>query len=293
MSEINLNCGIYQIRNVITGYCLVGQSTRLKKRPGEHWRKLKNNEHNNYHLQNSYNKHGKECFVFEILIYCHKKYLTYYEQFFVDKYVDLNISYNICRECVDNCKGIKRSNKTRSRMSKASKNRPPITEETRKNMSIAAKNKPPMSEETCKKISEANKKRTHSEETKNKMSDARKGEKNPNYGKRGKDMPMWGKHHSEKTKNNISKSKKGQIPWNKGKTGVYSKETRKRMSESHVNQSGINNPHILKKEMVLGVLELLNNGMSVTEILKKIDVCRSTVYRVKNGFYNNIYNLKD
>lgn len=61
------------------------------------------------------------------------------------------------------------------------------------------------------------------EETRRKMSEARKGDKNPFYGKRhsvktreklsdshkglqsGKNHPMFGKHHSEETKRNISK----------------------------------------------------------------------------------------
>ena len=372
-----MNCGIYQIRNLVTGFCCAGQSINLKGRPGQHWRKLKNNKHDNSHLQNSYNKHGKECFVFEVIIYCHKEYLTYYEQSFVDKYIALNISYNICRECVDSCKGVKRSNETLSRMSEAWKNRPPATEETRKkmakakkgktssmkgkhypeevrkNMSIAAKNKPPMSEETKKKIAESGKGRTHSEETKNKMSKSLSGKKNPNYGKRGKDAPMWGKHHSQETKDNISMAKKGQVPWNKGMTNVYSEETLKKMSENHADNSGENNPmwgkkgednpnfgthhseetkqrigiansnpseetrkkmrkawenrspiteetkekikkaKYISKEKVLKIIEMLNDKHLQKDINKEMNVCFQTIRRVKNGYYNDIYNLED
>lgn len=50
--------------------------------------------------------------------------------------------------------------------------------------------------------------RLHSDETKNKISESKKGQQN------------WlGKHHSEETKNKISESKKGKTPWNKGKKG--------------------------------------------------------------------------
>lgn len=63
---------------------------------------------------------------------------------------------------------------------------------------------------------------TLSEETKKKMSDAQKGEKN--Y--------MYGKHLSEEAKKKISDSNKGKTPWNKGKTNIYSEEYKKKISEA-------------------------------------------------------------
>ena len=66
---------------------------------------------------------------------------------------------------------------------------------------------------------------SHTEETKQKMSELKKGEKNPNYGKtpsestkqkiseskKGKKSPMYGKTHSESTKQKLSESLKGTI----------------------------------------------------------------------------------
>jgi group I intron endonuclease len=40
-----------------------------------------------------------------------------------------------------------------------------------------------------------------------------------------------GKKHTKETKQKISDLNTGNIPWNKGKTGIYSKETRRRLSE--------------------------------------------------------------
>ena len=45
-------------------------------------------------------------------------------------------------------------------------------------------------------------------------------------------MVNKGKKMSEKAKRKISKARKGQKPWNKGKIGVYSKATRRKMSEA-------------------------------------------------------------
>ncbi len=78
----------------------------------------------------------------------------------------------------------------------------------------------------------------------------------------GKNHPLWGKHHSKGTIEKMSKAKKGK-----------------------------NNYKIIKKEIVLEILELLNNGMPVVKILKEIDISGPTVYKIKNGFYDDIYDL--
>ena len=59
----------------------------------------------------------------------------------------------------------------------------------------------------------------HSEETRKKMSEAQKGENNPNYGKRGAETSFYGKHHTEETKAKISEANKGANHPNYGKTG--------------------------------------------------------------------------
>ena len=86
------------------------------------------------------------------------------------------------------------------------------------------------SKETKRKISEANKGKTLSEETKRKISEAKKGEKHPNYGKTFS--------HSEETKRKMSEAMKGEnhpmygkTPWNKGKT--LSEEHKRKMSEAN------------------------------------------------------------
>ena len=61
----------------------------------------------------------------------------------------------------------------------------------------------------------------HSDETRRKMSESLKGEKNPFYGK----------HHSEETRRKMSEAKKGKNTWNKGMTASIA--TRRKLSESH------------------------------------------------------------
>ena len=84
----------------------------------------------------------------------------------------------------------------------------------------------------------------HSEETKQKMSEAKKGEKNYLFGKthseetrqkiseaqKGDKHHMFGKTHSEETRKKLSEAKKGEKHYMFGKT--RSEETRQKISES-------------------------------------------------------------
>ena len=95
-----------------------------------------------------------------------------------------------------------------------------LSEETKRKMSEAKKGKH-LSEETKRKISEVHKGKPKSEEWKRKQSESRKGEGNPNYGK----------HLSEETKRKLSEAKKGKSTWIKGKH--LSEETKRKLSVSH------------------------------------------------------------
>lgn len=72
----------------------------------------------------------------------------------------------------------------------------------------------------------------HSEETKEKLSEARKGK----Y--MGEDNPMYGKHHTEKSRKKMSDARKGKPTWIKGKH--HSEESKKRMVEAHKGQPAWN-----------------------------------------------------
>jgi hypothetical protein len=71
----------------------------------------------------------------------------------------------------------------------------------------------------------------HSEETRRKMSEAKKDFVPWNKGK--KTGNKWtGLKHSEETKKKMGEARKGRAPWNKGKTGVYSEETKRKIGSA-------------------------------------------------------------
>lgn len=98
-----------------------------------------------------------------------------------------------------------------------------------------------ISEETKQKMSETRKGKPKSEETRRKMSQANRGENNYWYGKTGELNPFYGRKHSPESIKRMSEVKKGESNAMYGRTGdqhhLYGKkhslETLQKMSEAH------------------------------------------------------------
>ena len=116
MKILPLNCGIYMIKNVVTGDFYVGQSAHLRQRKASHFSDFRKQKHGNPHMQNAYNKYGPDKFIFSTFLLCEPFELTYYEQALVDK---LNPQYNIRRECVNSPLGTKRTLEDRKKLSES------------------------------------------------------------------------------------------------------------------------------------------------------------------------------
>jgi len=108
------------------------------------------------------------------------------------------------------------------------------------------------------------KKGSRTEETKKKISEARKGFR-----------------MSEEQKIKLSIANKGNIPWNKGKVGVYSEESIRMMSESH---KGIFFPEEQKRK----ISESLKGHIVTEEVRRKIreSNSREKNYNWKGGIKN-------
>lgn len=198
------DCGIYKITNIDTGAIYIGQSAYLTKRRKQHIGDLERGIHDNERLLNSYNKHGKDKFVFDILLFCEKHELTYYEQKLVDQ---LQPFYNICRVCVNSRLGTKLSDISIKRNSLGHMGQIPYNKGVK---GIVKK-----SDEAKQKLSEALKGHTTSPETRMKISESNKGQV-----------------RSEETRKNISQSHMGIPSWNKGKKAT--EEARRHQSEAQI-----------------------------------------------------------
>ncbi len=158
-----MKAGVYTITNNANGKCYVGSSINLDNRRKQHFSKLLNNKHVNSHLQNAYNKYGKDSFTFEIVEMIEidddiKNKLLDREQFWIDL---LNPEYNILPVA-------------------GSTLRYHHTEETKRKISKSTKGMQ-KSEEHAKHIRESQKGKKLSEEHKKKLSQAakrRKGQSN-------------------------------------------------------------------------------------------------------------------
>lgn len=84
-----MKAGVYLISNNVNGKCYVGSTIHLDQRRKQHFSRLAHNKHVNKHLQNAYNKYGREAFEFEVLEIIDiddsiKENLLTREQFWID-----------------------------------------------------------------------------------------------------------------------------------------------------------------------------------------------------------------
>lgn len=77
--------GVYKIQNKVTGFIYIGCSQNIEKRFQQHVTRLKAGNHQNRHLQGSFNKHGLENFVFDVVFesYCEECVLKNLESLFI------------------------------------------------------------------------------------------------------------------------------------------------------------------------------------------------------------------
>lgn len=129
--------GIYKITNLKNNKCYIGSSSNISKRFTNHKWSLSKNKHPNKHLQNAFNKYGKDIFIFKLIEECALNILIIREQWYID---NLKPEYNIRKKAESNI-GVIRSKEVRLKMSKTMKGRK-HSEESKLKMSIASKGKP-------------------------------------------------------------------------------------------------------------------------------------------------------
>ena len=79
-----MSCGIYAIENLKTGKIYIGSSLDIEHRFSHHLFMLRSNKHSNPYLQNSWNKHGEDSFLFYIVEVTSDDLLVDREQYYID-----------------------------------------------------------------------------------------------------------------------------------------------------------------------------------------------------------------
>ena len=254
--RIKENCGIYRILNTKNNKSYVGSSFRLHERYIQHKNNLDKNKHPNLHLQQSYNKYGRDFFVFIILEICSIEHFVEKEQFYVDKHKSNNkeFGYNK-RVIVESNRGhtFKMSQSSKEKLRKIGIERGK-TVEFKSFMSSVHKNKI-VSTETRVKNSSSQKGKVLSQKTKDKIG-----------------LNFKGKSLSQEHKNKISLSKKGI------RTVVidFTEEVRNKISQAKKKK-------IVKLSICGEELEVFN---SVTTASKSVGLSLSSISKaLKNKDY--------
>lgn len=89
--------GIYKITNIVNDKVYIGQSIDIERRMKSHFNSLRKNKHYNSYLQNSFNIHSEENFIFEIIeLDIPKEELTMRENYWINHYKsnDSKFGYN-------------------------------------------------------------------------------------------------------------------------------------------------------------------------------------------------------
>lgn len=216
---------IYKITNSKNDKIYIGSAEYFNARKAQHLFHLRKGSHVNKKIQHFVNKYGIDTLSFEIIHKCSDiEDLIATEQFYIDA---LNPWFNICKVAGSN-KGLKRTpeqiekaKQTKIKNGTYRKTGKKHSEESKKKIGDAHRGKV-ISKEQRIKQSEKMKGRKltkehiqkreegrirngtnkHTEETKRKLSELRKGEGNGMYGKKGKLHPNYGKKIIHK---NISK----------------------------------------------------------------------------------------
>ena len=158
--------GIYCIKNTINGKVYVGSAVRFSKRWEKHRRLLCEGHHSNKHLQNAWNKYGKEVFIFYVLEYViDPLQLVACEQIWINFLEAVSRGYNIRLIAQSNI-GLKHSDKTKALMSSMRQNQSQKTKD-KISASLMGRVRRP---ETRAKISESHKGMKHTLESRAKMS---------------------------------------------------------------------------------------------------------------------------
>ena len=196
-----IKSGIYCIENITTNKKYIGQSIDIKDRWRRHISELNHNSHHNDYLQKAWNKYGENDFKFYVLEYCNIDKLDKKEIYYINFYNTTNRDYGY-------------------------------------NLTFGGQVNHYLIKEIKNKISNSNKKtyQNNQELRKLRSIDALKQWSNPEIKNKisGENNGMYGKHHSEESKQKMSEHKRGEKSWKRNTTPVFCIELNKEFDDATV-----------------------------------------------------------
>lgn len=186
--------GVYQIRCTVNGKVYVGSASEsFRQRWKNHRNELNGQRHGNRHLLRAWNKHGESVFIFEVLEHCKPEDCVVREQHWLNAKDACNPEkgYNLCptagsrlgTKFTEETKrkqslaklGKKHTNETRARMSAGQRKRNASGLPTRSKAPKVHWSKKSNAKEVAAKIAAFNRGAKRSEETKARISAAKRG----------------------------------------------------------------------------------------------------------------------
>lgn len=238
-----MDSGIYCIRHVSSGRMYVGSSVNIKARWRAHRHRLFQGEHANRHMQNLWNRDGRDSFTFAVLEYCEADDLLRREEAWIEA-TPPELLLNHCLLPTQTVRGIRWKKSPegieRSRQFHRGKKWGPLSEDHKAKIraaNLGRKMTPQAIEkwrtsragwrpsfEAVEKVRQANLGKKQSSDTIVKRSNALKGRRISDDA-RARLIAVWtGRKHSDETKAKMRAAKVGR---------KHSDDTRRKMSESH------------------------------------------------------------
>jgi group I intron endonuclease len=205
--------GVYMITNIVDGKIYVGSSKDVELRFRQHQKSLKGGYHINKHLQNAWSKYGEQAFKFEVIEYCSPDVMIELEQDLIESL-----------ECLDRKKGY--------------------------NLMPAAPGNP-YTEEIRKKISEANRRRRLSPESRKRISESLKGNKNilTEKNRNALRKAVVDKPLTEEHKRKISESLKGKKRSKESRNNMKGAKRLSAQEKAEIEYELVNNPDVVQRDL--------------------------------------------
>ena len=217
--------GIYKITNTINNKCYIGQSKDLVTRIRKHIKTLINGTNRNEHLQNAYNTYGTGNFTIEIIEECTAEELDEREIYWIDLYhsYDREYGYNKTR-------GGTGGNSYYELMDDDEKE---VVDQKRKGRQATNKNTYCYTDGfVIKYIYEQDVEQYEAEGWYRGVPEyVRVREKFANLGEKN---GFYGKHHSEETRKKWSENRKGASNWNYGRVLYHKDDMQKYITQEDI-----------------------------------------------------------